>query len=253
LLPENADAGKPVSSQQQSQSSSVAPKKLDRRVIVGVALAVVALVLAALAAVMPWWHIDATVKGQGIAPPTFNWDFSTGARCYRSSGNYRCTAYGDTSNSGAAWSSVQCTFGVGFILLIAGIAAVVVTLIMIVVSSRRKKGRTVTLALGILGTALLLGAILYVFAALPGAFMSDYKAAYSGPGWNVPGFFGSTLYNIDNGVYRGTETFSYYGALGWWLVLLSAILLIAGTVVACGRKGTAAQPKVQQPSPEQAK
>ncbi len=253
MLPENAPADKPVLAQQPSQIPITGPRKLNRRIVAGLVLTVVALVLASLAAVMPWWHIDSKVSAQGIPPSTFSWDFYTGTWCYRSSNGYRCMAYGDTSSSGRGWSAVSSSFGIGFLLLIGGVVLAATTLAMIVMSSRKEKARTVTLALGIVGTALLLGAVFYLFAALPGAFNADYRTGAPGATWSVSGFFGSTVLDLNSSLAVGTETFSYYGALGWWLALLSPIILIAGTVVACGRKRTIVQAGPPESSPKEAK
>lgn len=252
LQPENTIGGKLVSSQQPSQMPAAATKRWNRRFVAGLVLTVVALVLGSLAAVMPWWHIDSSVKGQGILPSTFNWDFSMGAWCYRVYGSYRCTAYGGSSSSSVVWSEVNSSFGIAFVLLVGGIALTVVTLVMMVIGSRRNKGRTATLVLGFLGAAFLLGAALYILGVMPGAFNADYRASYSGMTWSVSGFFGSTLLNIDNGLAVGTETFSYYGALGWWLALLSAITLLLGTVMMFRRKRTVVQVTGHVTSPEKA-
>lgn len=156
--------------------------------------------LTAIAFTVPWWASWAN----GVMSSWYLGTVCTGGSC---------AAYGTSP-------SLAQTFGLANLLALVGLFLFMFAAVAFSASLVWPRVGSVTLALGLVGSVLILGAPLYLYFSLPSALTS---AGYPAP---VAGFFGSYS--------SGGSSFSWTGGAGWYLAFLIVPGGLAGTVAAWG-------------------
>ncbi len=114
-----------------------------------------------------------------------------------------------------------------FVLVLVGIISAILTFMFLLVGDFLRRARYVVATTGIVASVLLIIAPIYLFADLPEAFNADSIANNGNLGPVVTGFFGQTSFT-SGGV---SIDLTYGGGLGWFVCIVSSVLLLAGTIL----------------------
>ncbi len=175
-------------------------RRLDALAIAGAVLLVLTIILVAVSFTVPWWASFAN----GVMTSWY-----LGSQCTSGS----CTGY-------TASPSLQGTFGLANTIVLVALFLFMFAAVTFASSLVWPRMGSVTLALGLVGSLLILGAPLILYFSLPGALTS-----YGFPA-PVAGFFGSYS--------GGGISYSWTGGAGWFLAWLIVPIGLAGTAAAYG-------------------
>ncbi len=175
-------------------------RRLDALAIAGAVLLVMTIVLVAISFTVPWWASWAN----GVMS---SWYLATVC----SAG--ACSSYASNPSLSGAFGLTNALVLVALFLFMFAAVAFSASLVWPRLGS-------VTLALGLVGSVLILGAPLYLYLSLPGALTSS---GFPAP---VAGFFGS---------WAGTGvSYNWTGGAGWYLAFLIVPFGLSGTAAAWG-------------------
>ncbi len=209
---------------------------------VGVALGVIAVVLAILAAVGPWWTVDSS-GSLLVLSYTSHVDFGlfggTGSFQSGSTSKTNTTSYSDAPHVGSV-------FFLGMVLLILGLLIGIGMLVVGAMSGARPSLARLGGVLGVLAFVVVLLSALYVMSSLPGAVNQDSASGVSGGA--VTGFWGTQSGSL--GIF-GSITSTWAAGWGWYLALVAAIVFLnAGVALLLARRpAMAAVAPLAPPSP----
>ncbi len=208
---------------------------------IGVVLGVIAVVLALVAVVGPWWTVDTQTTLFGFSGTThseYNLFGTANSAQSNITSSSNTTGYADLPQMGAV-------FGVATILTIIGIILGIGTVLIGILPASSPSFRRFALLVAVLAFVALLVAGLYVMSSLPAAASTDLRPPRSVP---FSGFWGTQSDNI-----LGLGSFSVTYAAGWaWYAVLGAAILfvVAGIAMAVSRKP--AMQAYQNPPPPSA-
>ena len=194
---------------------------------VGVIVGVVAVVLAIVAMIGPWWALDTQASIAGFSA-TGHADFGLygGTAKFQSgtTSSTNTTNYNDSPHVGSV-------FSLAMILTIFGlIVGVVMIIVGLMAGSRPSFGRLGGI-LGVLAFVIVLVGTLYVMSSLPDAVNADSGSTTSFT--TVSGFWGTK-----SATFLGAQaTFTWAAGWAWYVALVAAIVfLIAGIALLLARK-----------------
>ncbi len=205
---------------------------------IGVVLGVIAVVLAIVAVVGPWWTVDTqgTVLGfKGTTHSEYSLFGTANSAQSNVSSSSNTTGYADLPQMGAVFSLATILTVLGLVL---GIGMVLIG----VLPGSNPSFRRFALIAGALAFLVLLIASLYVMSSLPAAANTDVAAAH---GVTYTGFWGTQSGNLGT---LFSYSVTWAAGWAWYMALVAAILfLVAGIAMAVTRRPTM-QP-VQSPPP----
>ncbi len=175
-------------------------RRLDALAIAGGVFLALTIVMIAISFTVPWWASFANGEMS-------SWYLST--VCTAGS----CSGYGTNPSLAGA-------FGLSNALVLVGLFLFMFAAVAFSASLVWPRLGSVTLALGLVGSVLLLGAPLYLYFSLPGALTSS---GFPAP---VDAFFGSWS--------GGGTSYSWTGGAGWYLAFLIVPSGLAGSAAAWG-------------------
>ena len=198
---------------------------------VGVVIGVIAIILAIVGMIGPWWVNDVSASGFGLS--------GTSHAEYGLSGGTTTFTFG--ANSGTNTTNYQnaphigSVFSLAMILTILGlIIGVVMVVVGLMAGARPSFGRMAGI-LGVLAFIVVLLGTLYVMSSLPGAVNQDSGSSSSAT--TVSGFWGTKSATF----FGATANFTWAAGWGWYIALVSAIVfLIAGVALILAKKPTPA-------------
>ncbi len=195
---------------------------------VGVVIGVVAVVLAIVAMIGPWWTLAAS-GSFGPISMTGNDDF--GLFGGTSSFQMGTTSSSNTTNYANA-PHVGAVFSIASILLILGLVIGIGMLLVGAMSASRPSFGRLSGMLGVLAFIVLLISSLYVMSALPDAVNQDTGSASSGI--TVSGFWGTKTSSFGS---FASATVTWNAGWAWYVALIAAIIfLVAGILLLLARK-----------------
>lgn len=175
-------------------------RRLDALAIAGAVLLALTIILTAVSFTVPWWASWAN----GVMSSWYLSNVCTSGAC-----------------SGYATSpSLSGAFGLANALVLVALFLFMFAAVAFSASLVWPRLGSVTLALGLVGSVLILGAPLYLYFSLPSALTASGFPA------TVAGFFGSWA--------GGGVSYTWTGGAGWYLAFLLVPLGLAGTVAAWG-------------------
>ncbi len=206
---------------------------------IGVVLGVIAVVLAIVAVVGPWWTVDTQATFFGFSGTTHS-EYNLFGTANRAQSNLtsssNTTGYADLPQMGAV-------FGLATILTVLGIILGIGTVLIGILPGSSPSFRRFALLAAVLAFLVLLVAGLYVMSGLPAAANTDVSAR---GGVTYSGFWGTQSGSIGA---LGSYSVTWAAGWGWYALLGSAILfVVAGIAMAVSRK-PAMQPFQNTPPP----
>ncbi len=194
---------------------------------IGVVLGALAIVLAIVAVVGPWWTVDTQATLFGFSGTTHS-EYSLFGTANSAQSNLtsssNTTGYADLPQMGAV-------FGLATILTVLGIILGIGTVLIGILPGSNPSFRRFALVAAGLAFLVLLAAGLYVMSSLPAAANTDLRPSRS---VSYSGFWGT-----QSGSIGALGSYSVTWAAGWaWYAVLGAALLfvVAGTAMAVSRK-----------------
>jgi len=207
---------------------------------VGVVIGVIAVVLAIVAVIGPWWTLQAQAT---LGPISMNgndqFGLFGGSAFFQmgSTSNSNTTNYNDMPHIGSV-------FTVATILLVLGLILGIAMIVVGAMSGSRPSFQRLGGGLGILAFLFVLFGALYVMSSLPDAVNQDSGAATSGT--TVSGFWGTKTSAIGS---FAQATVTWNAGWGWYLAVVAAIvLLVAGVALFAAKRPAMATP-LQAPPP----
>lgn len=188
---------------------------------VGVVLGVVAVVVAIIAVIGPWWTFEAHGSFGGFSysgNDQFGLFGGSSAAQAGSSSSSNTTSYTDMPHIGSVFTLATLLLAAGLVI---GIGMIVVGTLSASKPSFSRLGGI----LGILACVIVLVSPLYVMSALPGAVNQDSGAATSST--TVNGFWGSETRNFGS---FAQANLTWAAGWGWYLALAAAIIFLVAAV-----------------------
>lgn len=208
----------------------------------GIVLGVIAVVLAIVAVIGPWW----TLQAEGtLGPISMNGNDQFGLFGGTSFFQMGSTSSSNTTNYNDA-PHVGSVFTIATVLLVLGLIIGIGMIVVGAMSGAKPSFRRLGGVLGILAFVVVLLGTLYVMSSLPNAVNQDSQATTSGT--SVTGFWGAKTTSVGS---FAQATVTWAAGWGWYVALIAAIVfLVAGVILLLARKpGMAATPQVPPPSP----
>ncbi len=208
---------------------------------VGVVLGVIAVVLAIVALIGPWWVVNAELHVGGGFTATSQQAYSPFGRTETSQSNFssstNTSTYSDLPQTGSVFTLGTILTGLGLIL---GIAMVVIG----VLPSSSPSFRRFAMIVGVFAFLFLLIAPIYVMSALPGAVNQDTSGT---PGaTSFSGFWGTKSASLG---LLGSATVTWAAGWAWYVAFVAAIVALAGGIAMVASRRPA-MPAPQVPPPQ---
>ncbi len=206
----------------------------------GVVLGVIAVVLAIVALIGPWWVVNADIHLGGSFTSTSQEVFSPFGRTETSQSNIststNTSTYADMPQTGSVFTLGTALTALGLIL---SIALVVIGAL----SSRNPSFRRFALIAGVLAFVFLLVASLYVMSALPAAVNQDTSGS---PGaTSFSGFWGTKSASLG---LLGSVSITWAAGWAWYVALIAAIVaLVGGIAMVVSRRPAMPAPQMAPP------
>ncbi len=193
----------------------------------GVVLGVIAVVLAIVAVVGPWWTVDTQATFFGFSGTThseYNLFGTANSAHSNLTSSSNTTGYADLPQMGAV-------FGIATLLMVLGIILGIGTVLIGILPGSNPTFRRFALLAAVLAFLVLLVAGLYVMSSLPAAANTDLQPSRS---VSFSGFWGT-----QSGSIGALGSYSVAWAAGWaWYAVIGAAILfvVAGIAMAVSRK-----------------
>jgi len=207
----------------------------------GVVIGVVAMVLAIVAVIGPWWVMDTSAS---VGPLSMTGHSELGLFGGFGSFQMGSTSSSNTTNYNDA-PHVGSVFTLATVLLILGLIIGVGMVVVGAMSGANPSLKRLGGVLGILAFLVVLVSTLYVMSSLPDAVNQDSGVAASGT--TVSGFWGSKTTTVGS---FAQATVTWAAGWGWYLALVAAVVfLVAGVVLLLSRTPKMAMAPPMPPSP----
>ncbi len=205
----------------------------------GVVVGVLAVVLAIVAIVGPWWTVDSSIRFGGLT--------GTGHIEYNMFGRTEATQSNISSSSNStSYANLPQTGGVftlASVLVILGIIMGIGMVIIGAMSGANPSLRRFAAIAGVLAFLVLLVAALYVMSALPGAVNQDGSGRPGSTAFS--GFWGSTSSSF-LGI---SATVNWAAGWAWYVALVAAIVFLAGAIMIIAARKPAMPATLPPPAP----
>lgn len=207
---------------------------------IGVVLGVIAVVLAIVALIGPWWVVNADLHLGGAFTSTSQDVFSPFGRTETSQSNFSSSTNTSTYSDMAQTGSV---FTIGMVLTALGLILGIGMVVIGVLPSQSASFRRFAMIAGVLAFLFLLIAPLYVMSALPAAVNQDLGG---GPGSTTfSGFWGTKAGSL--GI-LGSYSVTWAAGWAWYAGLVAAIVaLIGGIAMVASRRPAMPAPQMAPP------
>lgn len=211
---------------------------------VGVFIGVIAVVLAIVAIIGPWWTLQAQANFQ-VGPVSVSFNAHNEFGLFGASAFFQMgsTSSSNTTNYNDA-PHVGSVFTLAMILSVLGIILGAGFVVVGAMSGSRPSFQRLGGILGILAFVVLLIGTLYVMSALPDAVNQDSGAPSYGTTFS--GFWGTKTTTIGT---FGQTSVVWSAGWGWYVALVAAIVfLVAGVALLMARRPSMVSP-LQTPPP----
>ena len=175
---------------------------------------VLGVVFSLLALASPLWYTTLDHGGGNYATTTYGWGTLT--EVTYESGAWSQTVIRSYTASNFGYDAVANAVGASYLAVVALLLVLIVVIALFSLEWTKRLPTLIFLILGLVVVVFALVALLYPVLTVPSAAATDLHQTA------VTGYWGSV------GVAFGT--LSWGGALGWWLLLIGAILGIAGAL-----------------------
>lgn len=205
---------------------------------VGVVLGAIAVVLAIVAMIGPWWTLQSQATFGPVSMNAHNEFGLFGASAFFQMGS---TSSSNTTNYNDA-PHVGSVFTLATILLVLGLIVGIGMVVVGAMSRSRPSFRRWGGILGVLAFLVLLIGTLYVMSALPDAVNQDSGAPSYGTTFS--GFWGTKTSTIGS---FGQASVVWAAGWGWYIALVAAIVFLVAGVVLFSAKEPATSAPLQTP------
>lgn len=187
---------------------------MNKKLLIGILLAVVSLVLMGISLATPWYHQSVELTLLGTTTESDTKYYLNHVEC-EIDGETESTDYDDLEDN-----KVVDTFHTTQTMAILGVVGTILALLGVALVAMKKLGKKIAIILVLVGLILAIIAPLYLMATLPGAFKEAGEiAGEKGP---HKSFSGSSKEGGEEGEYKN----SWGPATAWYLALVAALLLI---------------------------
>lgn len=208
----------------------------------GVVLGVIAVVLAIVALIGPWWVVNSQTRIGGGFTATGQTDYTLFGRTDTTQSNFSSST---NTSTYAALPQTGSVFSLAAILTVLGLVLGIGTVVIGALPGSNPSFRRFAMIAGILAFLILLAAPLYVMSALPAAVNQD-----SGGGLTATTFSGFWGTNSGSFGIFVSYTITWTAGWGWYVALVAAIVfLVAGVAMAASRVPAVRAPQAPSPPP----
>jgi hypothetical protein len=206
----------------------------------GVVLGVIAVVLAIVALIGPWWVVNADIHLGGGFTSTSQQLYSPFGRTETSQSNVssstNASTYSDMPQTGSVFTIGTALTALGLVL---GIAMVVIGAL----PSRSASFRRFAMIAGVLAFLFLLIAPLYVMSALPAAVNQDMGGSLGATSFS--GFWGTKSASLG---LLGSVSITWAAGWAWYVAIVAGIVaLVGGIAMMASRKPAMPAPQMAPP------